>query len=1597
MNCDTCDESKGYHLIKGTKNCDDSSVIYDSNNCPEDKPISKDGTCVLTYCTKEEYERKICNVSNTVIKTQWLDDFPYVSEIDKPLYSTLGQFSNDEVILESNLGNPFTNRKIFSLTENGRGYIDGIPGQIIDMKSSYYSTYGEGAIVYVNGHKCYLRLSYHETIEMYDFDEEKYTSAKLEDVLGYKIESYKNSLLKTNEENTFIFAYVTRGNYLIMQKFKVVTNDAKDCIQLIKTSLENYKTIRKNSRRCAITNKQYIECIEMNESQMYVIRLYDRNLEFLKYYELEKNKAPSDRAFYTYHEVILLKEEITIFVYFNDISDNSAKPLIILKNLITKNGEVELVDLSEFISKEKIYNSLPYFISDSENALAIINEYYFALASITSYENKHLLITIFNILNDGNTMYTNYFDVPIKDLYDISYYANLKAFGYKNGLGIQFDHKKGLEYRSGFIIFGYGNTTDPTPVKNLFTNYESYIIKPYDYIKIENNVFCYVLVNIIITDLPDLSTGIKVLKASNSRQLVVGDVLNIYDEIKITYKGNKDDIPRGKYIVGFKPYINEPSQEEYYECTTDLEIFGELVPTVWRPDEYYGRTAHFEFTAGECFKNCKTCKTKGNSINDQKCELCLEDFYKVKDTNNCFDEAPEGYYFNEEEEIYSPCYETCKTCSKYKYKNIHNCLSCKNNYLLYRNTNCLNCKYLGKYVNYEHTECIDTVPDGYYVNDTENNTIDECHPNCKTCSKEPEGDNMNCLTCDNDKGFYMVQNTNNCEEDPYPHHYLDGDELIECPISCESCSEKPKLDENGEVTNCDTCNKLYGFYPAEKSKVCRNYTKEGECFDDDNDRYVSCHEDCLSCSCGLEVDDEHMNCLSCDTSKGYKYFPHTKNCLNCKSKGKYVNYEQTKCIDEVPGGFYLNDTEDNTIDKCYKDCLICEKGGTEKEMNCKVCIPGLYLKNKNCVKTYTCPYKFFYQIKIDPFADINQKICLDENEECPCALPFYYTHTNECVESCPIELLLYQGCKISNIPFGLNKIIAIIKLYFSQGMIDEFTKSFSLSNINYYYNYYYSLVAKINIYALFSSFSLFRQLEENGNNAYQSLIDDNLVQLNGTDTLGDSDIDLGPCEGKLRKYYNIPEEDKLYIIKVDFKKNDSTINNVQYEVFNSKNRTQLLDLSICKDEKVIIKNSLDKSFANKVNFVVGSSSTFSESSGFYDDKCYRFSSPEGADVLLQDRLNDYNYKDQICQTGCEFKSFNSNTNEVYCLCEPNKGFPNISVSNVDELLDGNNDMLASYIKSEKPVKNQEYSGVNADYLKCTKNISIDFLKNYILILYTLLLIGYIAVCTIFILFKNKYIKKLSLKNETEQINEKPKASPPKPHKKVDLQVIGNSKTSSKSEFKKSIHKDPYAKPDTDLLEFEKSKEDERKFLQIFISSIKNREIVLFAFKEDKNISILKISLLIFALINYFGTNTFFFTEKNIHQIYLDKGNYNFGYQFKYIFAATILSFIFLSLAKFLITVHSNNPHHEISLMKIKFWILLCSSGIIFVFYWIYIGSITSTFVNAKTHLIINIILTFILTSILDCLLALISAGLRYFSIRKGNKKLYSISKIIYLL
>ena len=216
-------------------------------------------------------------------------------------------------------------------------------------------------------------------------------------------------------------------------------------------------------------------------------------------------------------------------------------------------------------------------------------------------------------------------------------------------------------------------------------------------------------------------------------------------------------------------------------------------------------------------------------------------------------------------------------------------------------------------------------------------------------------------------------------------------------------------------------------------------------------------------------------------------------------------------------------------------------------------------------------------------------------------------------------------------------------------------------------------------------------------------------------------------------------------------------------------------------------------------------------------------------------------------------------------------------------------------------------------------------------------------------------------------------------------------------------KKPIKNDEPDILKFPKAIEtndnDTRSFMMMLKSSIQRRLIIFNCIKDNSSIFLIKLLLLIFTIVNYIATNGFFFTEKNIHQIYLDKGKYNFSYQIKYIILASLISSIFLYLAKLLIFITKEKQEEDgksNSLMK-RSLAFICISNCLFIFYWVYLGSITSTYINAKNHLVINSIITFLFCCILECFLSLISVILRRLSLRKSLPKIYLISQYINLL
>ena len=91
--------------------------------CPIDKPIQKPltGECVMEYCTEEQYKNLECNITNPIIKTQFLNEFLYETENSLPIYSSFGTNDLGEAFFKSSVGTPFSKKKDFYTQKRREG------------------------------------------------------------------------------------------------------------------------------------------------------------------------------------------------------------------------------------------------------------------------------------------------------------------------------------------------------------------------------------------------------------------------------------------------------------------------------------------------------------------------------------------------------------------------------------------------------------------------------------------------------------------------------------------------------------------------------------------------------------------------------------------------------------------------------------------------------------------------------------------------------------------------------------------------------------------------------------------------------------------------------------------------------------------------------------------------------------------------------------------------------------------------------------------------------------------------------------------------------------------------------------------------------------------------------------------------------------------------------------------------------------------------------------------------------------------------------------------------------------------------------------
>ena len=166
------------------------------------------------------------------------------------------------------------------------------------------------------------------------------------------------------------------------------------------------------------------------------------------------------------------------------------------------------------------------------------------------------------------------------------------------------------------------------------------------------------------------------------------------------------------------------------------------------------------------------------------------------------------------------------------------------------------------------------------------------------------------------------------------------------------------------------------------------------------------------------------------------------------------------------------------------------------------------------------------------------------------------------------------------------------------------------------------------------------------------------IQISTLDSQLDSElsnVDLRECAEILKEKYSKTNNDSLIILKFDIKPENEKSTYVQYEIYD-KNSNQFLSLEECEGMNVIINSPIDiDSYIESLYETMSKSgyNLFDANDSFYNDICAVYTTQNGTDILLYDRRMDI-YQSTInislCQEGCIFLSYNSETKKAECNC-----------------------------------------------------------------------------------------------------------------------------------------------------------------------------------------------------------------------------------------------------------------------------------------------------------------------------------------------------------
>ena len=537
------------------------------------------------------------------------------------------------------------------------------------------------------------------------------------------------------------------------------------------------------------------------------------------------------------------------------------------------------------------------------------------------------------------------------------------------------------------------------------------------------------------------------------------------------------------------------------------------------------------------------------------------------------------------------------------------------------------------------------------------------------------------------------------------------------------------------IDSCNNDNK----YKYEYNGKCYNHCPKGKLNDDNNSNKKECKcelDKCLECP---PVALHYKLCTKCN----YGYYPIENDNLNI---GEYINCYKN------PDGYYL-DKNESLYKQCFYSCETCEIKGDNITHNCLKCKAN-YTNEFTLFNNYThcyinCSYYYY-------FDNENNYFCTN-NYSCPVEFPKLIEDKKLCIKNNNVKDMIQNILNIEkNETLGKEE-----ETQYYNTILDNIEESFTSED--------------------FDTSNLDKGEDEVIETERMLIVLTTSQNQRNNINSNITTVDLGECEDLLRHFYNLTNNETLYMKKIDAYQDGMKIPKIEYDIYAklSGNGLEKLNLTICKNIKISMTIPVTTTENKDI---------LNSNSGYYNDLCYITTSDSGTDISLKDRKKEFiEGNKMVCQDGCDFLDYDTSTQKAKCSCDVEESSSSFELININKSKLYENFMNINNI-------------ANINLLVCYKNLfsKEGLIKNVGFYIIIIIIIFHILCIILFylkqlkklmkkiknIIFALQNIKLLKLIKRKKKENIKEAEKKQKNKDKTNLELILSPKIMDKKKIKK---------------------------------------------------------------------------------------------------------------------------------------------------------------------------------------------------------------------